>query len=546
MKKVISTIIVIAMLAVAFFAFGSSAMAASGVEMEVTANVTELLEAGEVEFTATITNNSGATINPIGILYSCNGHSFNKSLDAPIAHEDTVTVKFTCNVEEDMIGSPFTFALADSAETLATDELTIQKKQPTIVLAASGKANKTLAGKGDIITFTISLENQGDVKLDDIVVSAPELNGGKAFRDDPFSLEPTQSFSVVYKHTMDKAMTVHPVVKYKYNGVDQTPIALDPIELSEAVRKVETTLSVDNKNPNAGENVTFTLNIENEGTVPYTNMKVYMNGEEVDFPANNLNPGNSYSEDYVRPFDVSMDVTFMVTLKDHNGQTRSVNTNSISIQLPVDGDALAEKLKFNMSVDRPKLTSEGTITFSGNITNSSEFLLSDISVDDDTLGNVFKADELLATSSKKLEYTSDINETTTYNFVLTVKDRDGKVYTVNAEPITVEITSAVIEDDDPDFDDAATVDEPTNELTLNGDEKNVGKLGILGIISIVLIVLILGVGAALIVLWKKGASTPSRSSGRKPVARPSAKRPPAKRKPAARKPTSNYKDRNNF
>lgn len=542
MKKVISTIIVISMLAAAFFAFGSTALAASGVEMQVASNVNELLEAGEVQFTATITNNSGATITPVGILYSCNGHSFNVSYEAPIADGDTVSVEFTCNVEEDMIGSPFTFAFADSTETLATDELTIQRKQPTIILAASGKANKTLAGKGDVITFTISLENQGDVELDDIVVSAPELNEGDPFREG-FSLQPTQSFDVIYKHTMDKAMIVHPVVNYKYNGVEQEQITLDPIELKEESRNVRTSLTVDNKNPNAGENVTFTLNIENDGNVPYTNMKVYMSGEEVNFPANNLKPGNSYSEDYVTSFEISTDVVFMVTLKDHDGQTRSVNTNTISIQLPVDSAALADKLTFNMSVDRPKLTSEGTITFSGNITNASEYLLSEISVDDDTLGNIFKGNELLATTSKKIEFTSNINKTTTYNFVLSVKDRDGKVYTVDAEPITVEITSAVIEDNDPDFDDAATVEEPSQELTLNDDEKNIGKLGILGIISIVLIVLIIGVGVALIVLWKKGAST-SRSTPKKPV-RPSAKKPSVKRKPV-RKPKKSYKDRNNF
>lgn len=542
MKKVISTIIVIAMLAVAFFAFGSTALAA-GESLNVSTTVSELLEGAVVDFTATVT--AGDT-NLVGYKITCNGNTCYNSDGATLLANNSAEVSFSMQVTTEMLGNPISFVLADdSSSNIITDSVTIAKKAPTITLAASGKANKTLAAKGDVITFTISLENQGDVRLDDIVVSAPELNDGDPFRD-AFSLEPTQSFDVIYKHTMDKEMVVHPVVKYKYNGVEQEAKALDPIELTEESRNVKTTLTVDNKNPNAGEDVTFTLNIENEGNVPYTNMKVYMNGEEVDFPANNLKPGNSYSEDYVRSYDISTEVGFTITLKDHHGQTKSVNTNTISIQLPVDTNALSEKLKFNMSVDRPKLTSEGVITFSGNITNSSEYLLSEISVDDETLGNIFRADELPATSSKKIEFPSDINETTTYNFVLTVKDRDGKVYTVNAEPITVEITSAVIEDDDPDFDDAATVDEPTNELTLNGDEKNVGKLGILGIISIVLIVLILGVGVALIVLWKKGASTPSRSSGRKPAARPSAKRPPAKRKPAARKPTRNYKDRNNF
>jgi len=333
------------------------------------------------------------------------------------------------------------------------------------------------------------------------------------------------------------------VVNYTYDGVKQPAIALEPVTLTIEERHVVPTLTVDNQYPDANENVTFTLKVENTGNVPYTKMTVYMNGEEVDFPASKLNPGDSYSEDYETSFLVSTDVSFKVTLVDHTNQTVSVNSNTISIQLPVDSEALQEKLDFNMTVDRPALTSESTITFSGNITNSSEFLLSDISVDEATLGNVYTADELMAASSKKLEFSTDINETTTYNFVLTVKDRDGKEYTLAADPITVTVSSVAIEDDETEFDDAADVASPGQELTI--DSNKVGSLGVLGIISIILIVLIIGVGVVLIVLWRKGASSaPARTSGpSKP--RGSVKNAVTKNR-TAKKPAKNYRDRNNF
>ena len=236
---------------------------------------------------------------------------------------------------------------------------------------------------------------------------------------------------------------------------------MNPLRLRVEERHVVPTLTVDNKNPNAGEDVTFTLNIVNEGNVPYSDMTVLMNGEAVDFPARYLNPGDDYSEDYTMSFQISTDVVFKISLKDHTGNTVSVNSNTISIQLPVDPDAIKDKLTFNISVDRPALTSESTINFNGqyNQTRPTTRLLI-ISVDEPTLGNVFLADELDAAYSKKLEFSADINETTTYEFVLTVKDRDGKTYTVNAEPITVTVTSVAIEDDEEEFDDAAVVDNP--------------------------------------------------------------------------------------
>jgi hypothetical protein len=539
LRKVLSLIVIIAMLAASFIGLGTTALAANDVEFNVVSNVTELLEAGEVEFTATVTNNTGSTIYPTGILYSCNGHLFNELYDAPIANGDFAEIVFTCFVTEDMIDSEFSFSFeSDAPGSSPTDTLTITRKIASIILAASGTASKTLAGVGDLITFSFALENQGEATVDEIVVSAPELNDGDPLRAE-FSLVSTQSYTVVYKHTMDEEIIVNPVVTYTSGGVDQPPIVLTPIELRLESRNVETLLTVDNKNPVAGEEVTFTLRITNNGNVRYTNMKVTMNGEPVDFPANNLNPGNDYTEQYTRSYTVSTDVVFKVSLKDHNGLTVSTSSNTISIQLPVDEADLQSKLRFTMTVDRPRLTSEGTINFTGTVTNASVYQLTDISVDEETLGNVFSATELTASATKQLAFTADINETTTYNFVLTAKDRNGKVYIINAEPIEVTVSS--VAPTPTPFDDAAVIDENGNELTLNNGSTGVGSLGPLGIVAIVLLALVVVVGLALLALWRRGKSSSGGSPGRSPAPR----KKPTARKPV-KKPSRNYRDRNNF
>ncbi len=546
LRKVLSVIVIIAMLAASFIGFGTVALAAD-VDFDVVSNVTELLVAGNVEFTATVVNNTSSTIYPTEISYTCNGQSFSEAYDAPILSGDQAQIVFTRLVTEEMIGKQFSFSFkSDAPGPSPTDTLTITRKVATIKLAASGTSNKTLVAMDEIITFSFALENQGEATITDIVVKAPELNSGKALRT-AFSLEPTQGYTVVYKHTMVKEIIVNPVVTYKVNGVAQPTIVLAPIELKLESRSVEIELSVDNKTPNFGEEVTFTLRIANSGNVKYTNLKLTMNGEEVVFPAGTLNPGNSYTEVYKRSYTVSTDVSFTVSLKDHKGATVSATSNTISILLPVDEADLQAKLRFSMNVDRPHITTAGTVTFTGTITNASVENLTDISIDEESLGNVFSATELAASATKKIEFTADINETTTYNFVLSVKDRNGKVFLVSAEPIEVTISS--VAPTPTPFDDAAEIDDEENVLTIN-DGKG-GSLGPLGVVAIVLAALILTVGIALMVMWKRGKSSPrsapggssgrSSASGRKPAAR----RPIGGRKPA-KKPTRSYRDRNHF
>lgn len=526
----------IAMLAASFIGFGTVALAADEF-LDVSTTTTELLEGAVVEFAGTIT---AGTTDLEGYKIVCNGNTCYDSGGAKLLAGETKNLSFSMEVTTAMLDNPIEFVLSDDGSAnLATDSLTIAKKVLTIILAASGTANKTLAAEGVLITFSFAIENQGEAIIDNIVVTAPELNDGDPLRA-AFTLEPTNNYTVVYKHTMGEEIVVNPVVTYSSGGVDQPPIVLAPIELRLEDRKVDTLLIVDNKTPSAGEEITFTLRITNNGNVKYTNMKVTMNGEEVEFPANNLNPGNDYTEDYTRSYTVSTDVVFKVTLKDHNGTTVSTSSNTISIQLPVDEADLAAKLRFAMTVDRPRLTSEGTINFSGTITNASVYHLTDISVDEESIGNVFSATELIAGANKQLNFTANINETTTYNFVLTVKDRNGKVYFVEAEPIEVTISATALPTE-TGFDDAAVIDDSGTELTLNDDKKAVGSLGVLGIVSIVLIVLILIVGAALLVLWRRGKSSPSSSSGKKSAPRRKA----PVRKPV-KKPTKNYRDRNNF
>ncbi|NLT97141.1 MAG: hypothetical protein GXW96_03135 [Christensenellaceae bacterium] len=160
-----------------------------------------------------------------------------------------------------------------------------------------------------------------------------------------------------------------------------------------------------------------------------------------------------------------------------------------------------------------------------------------------SLGNVFSTSALAASGQLSIEYSANINETTTYNFVLNATDLDGNTYTINAEPITVTVKS--VTPTPTNFEEAADITEEPVEDT--GGSFNASKFFL--ILAIVLVVLILCVGAALLILWKKGGK-----SGGRPGSRPSPaprKKPSAAsygRGPASRKPggSKSYRDRNSF
>ena len=132
------------------------------------------------------------------------------------------------------------------------------------------------------------------------------------------------------------------------------------------------------KNPDPDEEVTFTLTLKNEGTVPYTHLSVTYGGEDMGFASTKLNPGEEKSHSYTMSFTTSTEVQFYITLRDHEGEDVSISSNTISILLPVDPDVLQSSVQLTMSPDVSQLSSPGTITFTGLISNDSEYILSDV------------------------------------------------------------------------------------------------------------------------------------------------------------------------
>ena len=555
MKKHISIFLILALVFSIFY--GSVGVAkAAGIEVKITPGTVEMTTAGSASLEVTVTNTT-ATDLPDGCVLKMDGASYGNPF-GPIPVNEHETQTISVNVTDGMFGSSKTFQLHDAggnAISGASAAVSFTKKALSVGIGGSFSISPAeLAAAGDVVELKFTIENQGEAKLTNIVVKIPGVNGGKALNPE-FTLIAKEKKSFSYNYTVTAAASLAPVVYYKVEGGtgETLQYAVAAKELKLETRDVEMTLTPSTTTPQPGADVTFTVGVVNNGNVPYTEVKLTMNGVELDVPSSKLNEGGKFTEEYTESFLASTDVTFELTMKDHKGEIVSIS-KSVSIELPVDDSVVASKLKMEVEVDRPTLTSAGAVTFSGYIQNGTDYTLTNLVVTEATSGAAVYNFALLASyASTSFEYPVNINETTTYNFQLTVTDTAGNPHTINAEPVTVTITSAQAT---PGYSDAAEVTPSGIPIDSNGGSG----LGAVMVIAIILVVLIIGVGVALLLLYRaqKNGKGIGRASAKPSGTNPNGTKPNGtkpgmvKKRPAAgpvrrKGPVSRgYRDRNNF
>lgn len=540
MKKHISLFLVAAMLLTALLSFGSVALAAN-VTFGITPEPKELASGGNVTFNYDVT--SDTSVSECNIYY--NNSPLIPSGLGNLVPNQTASGSFQMNISTDMLGKPLTFEVRGEGQTLASKSVTIGQRARNVKVAATVKPSRTLAGQGNVVEIAVTVENQGDVDVTGITIRAAGISSNPL--SGAFDLRAGRSHTIKHNYTMgNKDVTFTPTIDFNAAGRAEK-LTLDPITITLESRSVDVTAAASNNNPQPGEEVTFTLNITNNGNVPYTDLTVLLNGESVKAPASRLNAGDSLTGTYTRTFQTSTEVTFTITLKDHTGAVRTVDSNKINIRLPINQSAF-DQMQFTMAVDRPRMTSAGVVNFTGSVINTTTYTLADVIVSEAAFGSIYNQTSLSPSGRANIEWSADINETTEYIFSLTFTDADGNTHTVLADPITVTVQSV---EETPDLGDAVVL-EPDSSGGL-------GTTGVLLIIAGVLVLLIIGVGVALLILWKKGKApggtkappggrnTPAGRKRPATPARGSAPRNGSTPRGGTKRPVSkSYRDRNSF
>ena len=534
MKKTF-TIILAAMLMLGVFTFNMPvSQAASNSNDTIEASISPVSDSvttgGDIDFNVTIKNISAAQVKDVDISYgnqSCGGINL-------IESGATGSAKVTINVPTDKLGSSLKFSINyDANGTAGSLDVTssVGQKAPTAKFNASCSVNRTASPVDGKINFTFELENTGEATLTNVKVSLPPIGDGKVLKTFS-SMAPGVEKTFIYEYTMKENITVTPTIKYTANGEEKT-VTKDQKALEVADPGLKLELSADNKKPEVGGEVNFTLKVTNTGNAKLKNIAVYDHLQQtLKSETTSLMPEKSFTLSGKYTFNQTTDVKFSATAEDNDGVKYNYESGKITISIPVDASKIKMDIVAKPSVS--ELTEPGKVKFEITVTNSGSYPLTDLVVSEEKLGEVDKLDTIEAGVDKVFTKEVDVSETGKYIFKVTAKDPDGN--DVNAETAPLEIKlNAAAESSDPL---ASATDIPTESAAAaKGD-----TLGTIIIIMVAIAVLIIAVVVALIIMVNKEKKGQGRAG--KP-GKPSIPSKSGMSKQAAPK-TVKYKNKNNF
>jgi uncharacterized repeat protein (TIGR01451 family) len=338
---------------------------------------------------------------------------------------------------------------------------------------------------GDILTFTIIATNNGNVTLNNVVVSDPMITPNSNTCP---TVAPGATCQLVGTYTVQQSDVDNGQVENTGTGdSDETPpdpdTVVTPVPQSPAITVTKTaTLTIDNGTPNsadAGDEITFAVSVQNTGNVTLTGLVVTdpMGGGTLTCTPTTLAPNqiatcNAYTYT-VTQADVdnggTIDNTASATAQDPNNNPVS-DDGSTSTPITVGGPSLitAKSMTNHNDVDGDgNITVGDILTYSIVVTNNGSI----------TLNNVVVTDTIINPSSNTCPTVAP-GDTCVLTGDYTVQQSDVD----NGQIIN---TGTGDSDETPPVDDTHTIDlspipalDTEKSLTGNADEDNSGTVTI--------------------------------------------------------------------
>ena len=282
---------------VCVFAFIPTAHAEEA-RVNITANPSELTDAGDVTFTFEIANyNADYPMSDVGITY--NGKLYDVLHGAQIPQSGSARdITLNLAVSQSQLGKPITFLITwtRNGEPMSQEAqyTVVQAENP--IISVTRTADKTNAKPGDKVIVTYTIKNTTKFDMTDITLIDENMSDTPIFQNETLRASRTMSYDFPY--TMgDESVTSAPVVTYTVNGKAKTFSSLDPLEL--VMVRIQLDMRVQAGTPTS-TGVTFTIDITNNGTQAISNISIVDERENpvTDAPFN-LAPGENRSLSYI-------------------------------------------------------------------------------------------------------------------------------------------------------------------------------------------------------------------------------------------------------
>ena len=302
----------------------------------------------------------GANYNGV---YDENTHTVTWTLD--IDSGKTVELKVNVTVED--------YGVLVNRVTVGDKTSSVDIAVPEII--PDKTANVTDANFGDNVTYTVTVTNDGDADASQVVIVDQLGNGLKYVSSSDGGVwdEKTNTVTWIVDLAAGKTKTLNvvaTVVGYG-NVTNSLAVGNKTSKINVNVPEITPNKTVDNKNPNFGDNVTYTIVVSNDGAADAKNV-VVKDILAPGFKFIEANYGGVYDEltrTVTWIVDVNakghVDLTIKVTVEDYGVLTNNVTvgnkTSSVNITVP---EIIPNK---TADIENPNFGDE--VTYTVNITN---------------------------------------------------------------------------------------------------------------------------------------------------------------------------------
>ena len=315
----------------------------------------------------------GANYNGV---YDENTHTVTWTLD--IDAGKTVELKVNVTVED--------YGVLVNRVTVGDKTSSVDIAVPEII--PDKTANVTDANFGDNVTYTVTVTNDGDVDASQVVIVDQLGNGLKYVSSSDGGVwdEKTNTVTWIVDLAADKTKTLNvvaTVVGYG-NVTNSLAVGNKTSKINVNVPEITPNKTVDNKNPNFGDNVTYTIVVSNDGAADAKNV-VVKDILAPGFKFIEANYGGVYDEltrTVTWIVDVNakghVDLTIKVTVEDYGVLTNNVTvgnkTSSVNITVP---EIIPNK---TADIENPNFGDE--VTYTVNVTNAGKVNANNVVVHD--------------------------------------------------------------------------------------------------------------------------------------------------------------------
>ena len=249
-------------------------------------------------------------------------------------------------------------------------------------------ANVTDANFGDNVTYTVTVTNDGDVDASQVVIVDQLGNGLKYVSSSDGGVwdEKTNTVTWIVDLATGETKTLNvvaTVVGYG-NVTNYLAVGNKTSKINVNVPEITPNKTVDNKNPNFGDNVTYTIVVSNDGAADAKNV-VVKDILAPGFKFIEANYGGVYDEltrtvTWIVDINAKnhVDLTVKVKVEDYGVLTNNVTvgnkTSSVNITVP---EIIPDK---TASIDNPNFGDE--ITYTVNVTNAGKVNANNVVVHD--------------------------------------------------------------------------------------------------------------------------------------------------------------------